>query len=298
MGENAVSMAKSNYKNTVDCFKRFIGRKFADADVQAEIKNYVHNKVVALENGNVGVEVNYDGGNRIVSMEKLMAMMLTHLKDIAKASIGTDVGSIVLSVPGYWTDSQRRGLLDAVGIAGLNVSRLMNETTASALAYGIYKNARKEFDASVPKNVMFLDCGHSAFSVSIASFVENKLQMKSQAYDRNLGGRDFTRVLVDIAAADFKAKSKCDVFTNPKALIKLVAGVEKAKKSMSPIGTIATFTLPILSLPFIHPSNLQNCFSHAHYGMVCVFCVWVVVFVSFERCSYTIMSCVHARSPV
>lgn len=236
MGENAVSMAKSNYKNTVDCFKRFIGRKFADADVQAEIKNYVHNKVVALENGNVGVEVNYDGGNRIVSMEKLMAMMLTHLKDIAKASIGTDVGSIVLSVPGYWTDSQRRGLLDAVGIAGLNVSRLMNETTASALAYGIYKNARKEFDASVPKNVMFLDCGHSAFSVSIASFVENKLQMKSQAYDRNLGGRDFTRVLVDIAAADFKAKSKCDVFTNPKALIKLVAGVEKAKKSMSPIG--------------------------------------------------------------
>jgi len=236
MGENAVSMAKSNYKNTVSCFKRFIGRKYKDADVQEEIKTYVRHKTVELENGNVGVVVNYNGETCILSMEKLMAMMLTHLKDIAKASIGSEVGSIVLSVPGYWNDAQRRGLLDAVGIAGLNVSRLMNESTANALAYGIYKNARKEFDPSVPKNVMFLDCGATAFSVSIASFIEKKLTIKSQAYDRNLGGRDFTNVLLKTAAAEFKAKTKLDVYENPKAMIKLIDAVEKAKKGLSPNG--------------------------------------------------------------
>jgi heat shock protein 4 len=147
VGESAVTLARNNYKNTVSCFKRFIGRKFNDPDVQEEIKKFVHNKMVELENGNVGVTVNYDGEDRVMSMEILMAMMLMHLRDLAKAAIGQEVVSAVLSVPGFWTDVQRRGLLDAVGIAGLNVSSLMNETTATALAYGIYKNARKEFDA-------------------------------------------------------------------------------------------------------------------------------------------------------
>ena len=145
-----------------------LGRKFKDPYVQEAIKGLPYD-ISEGQHGEVRVHLNYMDKSRAFTPEEITAMLFTKLKDTAEEALKTKVKDIVISTPAYFVDSERRALLDAASIAGLNVLKLMNDTTATALAYGIYKQ-----DLPAPeekaRNVIFVDCGHVGVQVSAASF--------------------------------------------------------------------------------------------------------------------------------
>merc|ERR1712157_660290 len=148
----------------------------------------------------------------------------------------------VVAIPGHYSDAQKRAFLTGCEVAGIKgILRLIHESTATALAYGIFKDIRKEFTKESPTNVMFLDIGATAYSVSIASFEPGKLIVKSTQYDTDLGGRDFDLVIAQWLADSFEEKYKNKLggkkpMDQPKVRIKLLIAAEKAKKTLSPAG--------------------------------------------------------------
>lgn len=142
------------------------------------------------------------------------------------------MSDVVIAVPGYYTDIQRRALVDAATIAGLNPLRLINDTTAIALGYGITKADLPE-SADAPRHVCFIDIGHSNYSVAVVAFSKGQLTVKSTAFDRHFGGRDFDFALVQHFAEEFKTKYKIDVLSSPKAVFRLATGCERLKKVLS-----------------------------------------------------------------
>lgn len=176
--------------------------------------------------------MNYLGEPTTFSATQLYAMFLARLKDTAALETKNAVNDVVIAVPVWYTDAQRRAVIDAAEIAGLNPLRLINDMTATALGYGITKTDLPAPEEA-PKNIAFVDIGHSDFSVSIVSFNKGQLVVKGTAYDRHFGGRDLDLALVDHFAAEFKEKYKIDVKSNPKATFRLAAAVEKLKKILS-----------------------------------------------------------------
>ncbi|KAF7369015.1 Heat shock protein [Mycena venus] len=216
--------------NTIGSLKRLIGRTLGDPEVQQIEKKFINASLVDVQ-GTVGVEVNYVGEKQSFSATQLVAMYLGKLRDIAANELKTGVTDVVIAVPGWYTDIQRRALLDAAAIAGLNPLRLINDTTAVALGYGITKSDLPEPEN--PKHVVFVDVGHSSLSAAVIAFSKGQLTVKSAAYDRNLGGRDIDYALVKHFSEEFKGKYKIDVMSNPKATFRLAAGCEKLKKVLS-----------------------------------------------------------------
>lgn len=159
-------------------------------------------------------------------------MFLTKIKATASAELRLPVSDVVISVPSWFTDAQRRAILDASEIAGLKTLRLMNDTTAAALSYGITKIDLPTAEEK-PRRVAFVDIGYSNYTVSIVSFRKGELTVLSTAYDRHFGGRDFDKAIAAHFAEEFNTKFKVDVSTNPKAKTRLMAGVEKLKKVLS-----------------------------------------------------------------
>lgn len=241
IGEAAVSVARAHFKNTATDVKRLIGRKFKHPEVQKEIAQLAY-KCVELPSGDVGIVLKYNDEDVTFSCEQVVAMVFNKMQAIAAAANdGVNPGYAVISVPGFYTDVQRRALLNASKIAGLNTLRLINEHTAIALAYGIYKSARNMFHESEPQYTMFIDIGHASYTVSVVAFVQGKLQVKSAAYDRFLGGRDFDYALAKDAAKNFQEKYKTDPLADAKSRIKLLSACEKSKKNLSPQGVTATY---------------------------------------------------------
>lgn len=178
------------------------------------------------------LQVQYLGETATFSATQLYAMFLGRLKDTAAKELKSAVNDVVIAVPVWYTETQRRAVMDAADIAGLNTLRLINDTTATALGYGITKTDLPP--AGEPsKYIAFVDIGHSDYSVSIVSFNKGSLVVKSTAYDRHFGGRDLDYALVEHFAAEFKTKYKIDVKSNKKALFRLSAAVEKLKKILS-----------------------------------------------------------------
>ncbi|KAK6507726.1 adenyl-nucleotide exchange factor sse1 [Arthrobotrys musiformis] len=230
LGEAAKTQEISNLKNTVGSLKRLAGRSFSDPEIDIE-KQYVTAALVDV-NGQVGAKVNYLGEQQVFSATALIAMYLTKIKATASAELKLPVSDIVISVPAWFTDAQRRAILDASEVAGLKTLRLMNDTTAAALGYGITKIDLPTAEEK-PRRVAFVDIGYSNYTVSIVSFRKGELTVLSTAYDRHFGGRDFDKALADHFAAEFKEKFKIDVYSNPKAYTRLMTGVEKVKKVLS-----------------------------------------------------------------
>lgn len=229
LGEPAKTNEISNFKNTVGSLKRIIGRSFDDPEI-LEIENkFISAQLVDVQ-GQVGAKVQYLGEEQILSSVQLTAAFLTKVKETATAELKLPVSDVVISVPGWYTDAQRRAILDASEIAGLNALRLMNDTTASALGYGITKTDLPE---DKPRYVAICDIGHSNYSVAIVAYLKGKLNVLSTAYERHFGGRNFDQVLVDHFAKEFSAKYKLDLSSNPKAMFRLSAAVEKMKKILS-----------------------------------------------------------------
>ncbi|ELU42477.1 heat shock protein Hsp88 [Rhizoctonia solani AG-1 IA] len=230
MGEAAKTLETSNFKNTVGSLKRLIGRSLSEPEINDVEKQYLNAQLVDV-NGTVGVKVNYLGEPTTFSATQLVAMYLGKLRDITSAEIKATPSDVVISVPGWYNDTQRRAVLDAAHIAGLNPLRLINDTTAIALGYGITKSDLPEPDS--PRNVVFVDIGHSNYSVAVVAFAKGQLSVKSTAYERNFGGRNIDLVLVKHFAAEFKEKYKIDVMSSPKAVFRLITACEKLKKVLS-----------------------------------------------------------------
>jgi heat shock protein 4 len=235
-GDAASSMARSNVKNTVSLMKLLVGRRYDEPAVQRELARapYRH---CAREDGGVGIIVEYDNEQKVLAAEHVMGMMLSLAKTIAyNANSKVPIGDAVLAVPCWYTDAQRRGVLDACAIVGLNCLKVVNETTAIALSYGIYKSAKGLFSETDPVHVMFIDVGLTCYSVVIVDYVQEKLVVRSTAWDQSVGGREIDALIVEYLCQQFEAKTKIDVRKNPKALLKLEAAAEKAKKTLSPAG--------------------------------------------------------------
>ncbi|CZS92225.1 probable heat shock protein Hsp88 [Rhynchosporium agropyri] len=230
LGEPAKTQEISNLKNTVGSLKRLVGRSFSDPDVQIE-QDFVSAPLVDI-NGQVGAEVTYLGKKERFTATQLVSMFLSKIKQTASAELKLPVSDMVMSVPSWFTDAQRRALMDAAEISGLKLLRLMNDTTAAALGYGITKTDLPTGEEK-SRRVAFVDIGHSNYTVSIVEFRKGELTVKSTAYDRHFGGRDFDKAVVDHLAAEFKEKYKIDIKSHPKALVRVHAAAEKMKKILS-----------------------------------------------------------------
>uniref|UniRef100_A0A7S0WU64 Heat shock protein 70 n=1 Tax=Pyramimonas obovata TaxID=1411642 RepID=A0A7S0WU64_9CHLO len=219
----------TNPVNTVNKIKRILGKKFNDPELQEEIKDALF-KVTEGPDGFPLINVNYLGEARTFSTEQIMAMLLGELKGIAEKDQGAKITDCVISCPVFFTDAQRRALLDASQIAGLNALRLIPETTATALSYGIYKTDLPEKD---PIHVAFVDIGESSLQCAVVSFKKGQLKVLAHGYDRNFGGRNLDSILVAHFAAEFKEKRKIDIYEKPRSLLRMRVAVEKLKKVLS-----------------------------------------------------------------
>lgn len=231
LGVAAKNQMVTNMKNTIYGFKRLLGRKFNDPFVQQELK-YLPYRVVQQQNNDIGIKVNYLEEEHVFTPEQITAMLFTKLKDISENALKTKVNDCVISVPSYYTNAERKALLDAAAIAGLNVLRLMNETTATALAYGIYKQDLPTPEEK-PRNVVFVDCGHASLQVFACSFNKGKLKMLASASDPHFGGRDIDLALANHFSGDFQNRYRIDPRSNMRAFLRLSTEVEKLKKQMS-----------------------------------------------------------------
>lgn len=227
IGDPATAQLSSNYKNTIVNCKRFLGGKYNDPEMKKELSGSMVNHFD--DAGKVGFKVKYDGKDEMVKPEQICAALLFKCKQIAEAGLESKVSDVVIGCPQFWSDEQRRALLDAAHLAGLNPLRIMNETTAIALTYGLLRPLPKD----ETKNVCFIDIGEMASNISIVSFVQGKLKVLGVASERNLGGRDFDDMLVEYFAADIKTRYKLDAKTDPKAMMKLYKECERVKRVLS-----------------------------------------------------------------
>lgn len=232
-GHAAKQQEITNHKNTISGFKRLIGRKWSDPAVQKE-KDLNPLRIIQSANGEDKLLYNIDylDETRELTCEQVMAIHITYLKQIAEMNLNTKVVDCVISVPSFMTDTERRAMMDASQIAGVNCLKLMNETTATALTYGLYQTTLPEVTEK-PYHVVFVDIGYSAVQCSVVAYNKGKLRMVATTFDKNLGGRDFDRVLMDYFQKDFKARYKIDAYSNIRARSRLRNECEKLKKLMS-----------------------------------------------------------------
>ncbi len=244
IGDSAKNQVAMNPANTVFDAKRLIGRKFQDAEVQADMKHFPF-KVVDKQ-GKPNVEVEFKGENKTFSPEEISAMILVKMRETAESYLGGTVNNAVVTVPAYFNDSQRQATKDAGLIAGLNVLRIINEPTAAAIAYGLDKKTEGE------RNVLIFDLGGGTFDVSLLTIEEGIFEVKSTAGDTHLGGEDFDNRLVNHFVNEFKRKHKSsynptsscfdrtsadnfpeDLTSNARALRRLRTACERAKRTLS-----------------------------------------------------------------
>jgi len=225
IGDAAKNQVAMNPHNTVFDAKRLIGRKFADAEVQADMKHFPF--TVIDRAGKPVVEVEFKGEKKQFTPEEISSMILVKMRETAEAYLGGTVNNAVVTVPAYFTDSQRQATKDAGLIAGLNVLRIINEPTAAAIAYGLDKKVDGE------RNVLIFDLGGGTFDVSLLTIEEGIFEVKSTAGDTHLGGEDFDNRLVNHFVNEFKRKHKKDLSSNARALRRLRTACERAKRTLS-----------------------------------------------------------------
>jgi len=233
MGTASQQAQVTNLKNTFYNLKRFIGRFFNDPRVLYEKEHFSPLQMVEGPDNSILFQAQYMGESKTFTPEQLIAMLFTKLKENAESALDNKkVTDCVISVPSYLTDQQRRKLLEAAQMANLNCLKLMNETTAVALGYGIYK---KDLPApeEAPRHVVFVDFGHSSLQASVVAMYKGKLKMLAAVSDPDIGGRNFDLRLAERFNEDFKQRYKIDARKNPRAFLRLLAECEKMKKLMS-----------------------------------------------------------------
>ena len=230
VGQVAKRQAVTNPQNTVFSIKRFMGRRYEE--VSEEIKRVPY-KVVRGQNGLVAVEIS---GKQYAPPE-ISAMILQKMRQTAEDYLGHKVEKAVITVPAYFNDSQRQATKDAGKIAGLDVVRIINEPTASALAYGLDK--KKE------EKIAVYDLGGGTYDISVLELAEGVFEVKSTNGDTHLGGDDFDARVMEWLVGEFKRDQGIDLSKDPMALQRLKEAAEKAKMELS------TVMQTEINLPFI-----------------------------------------------
>jgi L1 cell adhesion molecule like protein len=228
IGEAAKSQTAMNPENTIFDAKRMIGRKFSDPVVQTDMKTLPF-KVTSGTQGRPQFNVSYKGKQHTYYPEEISSMVLTKLKETAEAYLGTKVDSAVITVPAYFTDSQRKATKDAGVMAGLNVARIINEPTAAAIAYGLDKT-----DADGEHNVLIYDLGGGTFDVSLLTIEDGIFEVMATCGNSHLGGEDFDTNMVRHFCNEFKRKHRGkDMANDPRAMRRLRSACERAKRTLS-----------------------------------------------------------------
>ena len=230
VGDPAKRQAITNPKNTVYSIKRFMGETYAQSQKEAEAMPYT----VVNEGGYPRVEIE----GRKYTPQEISAMVLQKMKKTAEDYLGQEVTDAVITVPAYFSDSQRQATKEAGQIAGLNVQRIVNEPTAAALAYGVDK-ANKDMKIAV------FDLGGGTFDISILEFGGGVFEVLSTNGDTHLGGDDFDQVIINWLADGFKAEEGVDLRKDPMAMQRLKEAAEKAKIELS------SSTSTEINLPYI-----------------------------------------------
>ncbi len=242
VGRTARNQAIVNPENTVFSIKRFMGRKFDDPEVQRTLSRVPY-KVTKATNGDVRVEL--DG--KEYSPPEISAMILAKLKADAEAYLGETITQAVITVPAYFNDAQRNATKDAGKIAGLEVLRIINEPTASSLAYGLDKKKNEV--------IAVYDLGGGTFDISILDVGEGVFQVRSTSGDTFLGGDDFDLRIMDYLIDEFKKANNMDLRSDRQALQRLKEAAEKAKIELS--STMQTeINLPYLTADASGPKHL------------------------------------------
>ena len=249
VGQVAKRQAVINPENTISSVKRYMGRKFDDAEVE-QGRQYASYEIRKASNGDVRVVMN----SREYSPPEISAMILQKMKSDAEAYLGQPVTQAVITVPAYFNDSQRQATKDAGKIAGLEVMRIVNEPTASSLAYGV-GNDKDEM-------IAVYDLGGGTFDISILEVGDGVFEVKSTNGNTFLGGDDFDQKIIDWAADQFKMQEGIDLRTDRQALQRLREASEKAKIELST--TMQTeLNLPYITADATGPKHLNLTFTRA-----------------------------------
>ena len=251
IGDPAKRQAITNPKNTVYSIKRFMGETYAQSQKEAERVPF---KVIN-DNGYPKVEV--EGSAHPYTPQEISAMVLQKMKKTAEDYLGQEVTDAVITVPAYFSDSQRQATKEAGQIAGLNVQRIVNEPTAAALAYGIDK-ANKDMKIAV------FDLGGGTFDISILEFGGGVFEVLSTNGDTHLGGDDFDQVIIDWLVNGFKADEGIDLSKDPMAMQRLKEAAEKAKIELSSL-TSTEINLPYISAEGGMPKHLVKTLTRAQF---------------------------------
>ncbi|HWK80411.1 MAG TPA: molecular chaperone DnaK [Thermomicrobiales bacterium] len=251
VGRFARRQAVTNPENTIFSIKRFVGRKFNDPAVARDLK-LVPYKLQAAPNGDVQVKL----GDRWYSPEEVSAMILQKLKTDAEAYLGEKVDKAVITVPAYFDNAQRDATKVAGQIAGLEVLRIINEPTASALAYGLDKKGDEK--------LAVYDLGGGTYDISVLDLSDGVFQVMATNGDTHLGGDDFDQVLIDWLADEFKKQEGIDLRQDRMALQRLKEAAEKAKIELS--STQQTdINLPFITADASGPKHLNIPLSRAKF---------------------------------
>ena len=227
VGDAAKNQITRNPTNTVFDAKRLIGRKYEDREVQGDMKLWPFKVVKDPKSDRPQVCIKYQKQEKKFFAEEISAMVLQKLKQTANDFLGKEVKDAIITVPAYFNDSQRQATKDAGTISGLNVLRIINEPTAAAIAYGLDKKYKTE------RNVLIFDLGGGTFDVSLLTLEDGLFEVKATNGNTHLGGEDFDNRLVEYCAGEFRRKTGVDIKSNPKALRRVRASCEKAKRALS-----------------------------------------------------------------
>ncbi len=254
VGDPAKRQAITNAKNTIYSIKRFMGETYDK--VTKEIKR-VSYTVVKGDNNTPRVKID----NRMYSPQEISAMILQKMKKTAEDYLGQEVTDAVITVPAYFSDSQRQATKEAGEIAGLNVKRIINEPTAASLAYGLDKKSQD-------LKIAVFDLGGGTFDISILELGDGVFEVKSTNGDTHLGGDDFDHMIIDWMAEEFLKEEGVDLRKDPMALQRLKEAAEKAKIELS------SSTTTEINLPYIMPvdgipKHLVKTLTRANFEKIC-----------------------------
>lgn len=254
VGDPAKRQAITNPQNTIYSIKRFMGERYSQIDKEASRMPY---KVVASGNDMPQVDIN----GQMYTPQEISAMVLQKMKQTAEDYLGEAVTEAVITVPAYFSDSQRQATKEAGEIAGLNVRRIVNEPTAAALAYGLDKSDKD-------MNIAVFDLGGGTFDISILELGDGVFEVKSTNGDTHLGGDDFDHAIMDWLADDFLSTENVDLRKDPMALQRLKDAAEKAKIELSST-TSTEINLPYITSVDNVPKHLVKTLTRAQFEQLC-----------------------------